>query len=585
MSADFSRFPLSSKRATTTRAALSALIALPLILSGSLLASQKEEPSNAESTLHVDVNLVTVGVLVMHQKGPLKTRLQAEDFILYEDGKPQKLSFFSSDEQPLSLVLLIDKSNSMAEGDKMDQVKSAVLSLIDSSHPNTEFSILAFHHSVSHLLDFSVDRERVRTTVRRLYAERGGSSFYDGLMESLEQASRAKYPRQALIVITDGADQHSQNTLEGIVRAVQSTQVEVFMIGVFSKKEEEIFQQSGKLVTLISGQEVDNPRYSFQRLAEESGAECYFPRSAKELAESMEHIRRDLQEQYTLAYYASAEGDGDRYRRIEVKSRKSGIKIRARKGYRLQATLRGPAHATPVTSSAIPDNLPHKERPYESRVKHEGNRTIYAENFESVDTGWPNSHEMYCRAGKFHMVGQQVPASLTPSSTNYGLALGATTSRSKPATALVVSNGPWLHDFRATVSLQGLDTFGDSSHPESVGAGGLVFRFNEKGYYALLLAGSGKGGPFRFSLIRKDVLSPEIVVIVPWTAAAVDHKTQSPLKLGVACEKNHLRLFLDDHKICELDDSSLIDGMVGMMLVGKGHAVFDDLIAEELAGE
>jgi Ca-activated chloride channel homolog len=182
-------------RIRTACVALSALLTLLLISPIHTSDGQKEDSSNAENTLRVDVNLVTVGVSVTHRKGAVEARLRAEDFTLYEDGKAQKLSFFSAEEQPLSLALLIDRSNSMAEGDKMEQVKRALLSLVESSHSNTEFLLLAFHHSVSRLLDFSTDRERVRSVIRRCSAERGGSSFYDGIVEALGQMSRAKYPR------------------------------------------------------------------------------------------------------------------------------------------------------------------------------------------------------------------------------------------------------------------------------------------------------------------------------------------------------------------------------------------------------
>ena len=101
MSVVLRRFGLFLKR--TVRPVFWVLLAIPFIPSPSESAIQKEE-SSEETTLRVGVNLVTVGVLVTHGKGSAQARLQAGDFILHEEGKPQKLSFFSSEEQPDGLA-------------------------------------------------------------------------------------------------------------------------------------------------------------------------------------------------------------------------------------------------------------------------------------------------------------------------------------------------------------------------------------------------------------------------------------------------------------------------------------------------
>src|SRR5438034_2869819 len=102
-------------------------------------------------------------------------------------------------------------------------------------------------------------------------------------------------------MITDGDDQHSGHNLDEVIQAVQLSQAQVYLIGYFSPAEDEIFRRSGKTVTLISGQENDNPRFVVKRMAEESGAECFFPKSESDLKQAVETIVRHLQHQYTLA--------------------------------------------------------------------------------------------------------------------------------------------------------------------------------------------------------------------------------------------------------------------------------------------
>jgi 3-dehydroquinate dehydratase len=148
---------------------------------------------------------------------------------------------------------------------------------MERAYPDSEFQYFTFHHEVARAVDFTLERERVKSAISRTAAERRGSSFYDALIEALGEIHRAKYRRQVIILITDGADQHSKHTLDEVVEAVQTAEAEVFMIGYFNREEDTVFRESGKTVTLISGQEVDNPRFSFKRLAEESGVRMLFP--------------------------------------------------------------------------------------------------------------------------------------------------------------------------------------------------------------------------------------------------------------------------------------------------------------------
>jgi hypothetical protein len=100
----------------------------------------------------------------------------------------------------------------------------------------------------------------------------------------------AKKRRQAIVVITDGADQHSRLKLEELIRLVQSSKALLFMVGFYSPQEYEIYKQSEKTLTLVTGREIDNPIVVFERLAKESGAESFFPTSKKGLEQALQEI-------------------------------------------------------------------------------------------------------------------------------------------------------------------------------------------------------------------------------------------------------------------------------------------------------
>jgi VWFA-related protein len=168
----------------------------------------------------------------------------------------------------------------------------------------------------------------------------------------------AKNRRQAIVVITDGADQHSRLKLEELIRLVQSSKAQLFMVGFYSPQEYEIYKQSEKTVTLLTGREIDNPIVVFERLAKESGAESFFPTSKKGLEQALQEISSILRAQYTLAYYPAANAKS--FRRIQVKVNRGGVKIRARQGVSTQT-----ATAEGTECEVLANEHPY---PYESRL-------------------------------------------------------------------------------------------------------------------------------------------------------------------------------------------------------------------------
>jgi len=290
--------------------------------------SMAQEPQ--ATTLRVSVSLVTVGVRVVDAKGRQVSGLHAADFALSEDGVAQRIEFFSSEEQPVSLGILLDRSDSMEPEGKLGRAKIAAQLLVDACHRESEYLYAPFD-AAWHLGKFIEDREQVRREIGQTSLG-AGTSLYDAVLAALSRCKYAKYGRQALILITDGADQHSSHTLDDVVSAVQESQVQIFAVGYFSSLEDRIFRSSGRLVTLVGGMPVDNPRIVFERLAKESGAEAFFPGSDKELQSAVEQISKDLATQYTLAYYPSNPAPDGHYRRIQVKVR-SGLRVRARPGY------------------------------------------------------------------------------------------------------------------------------------------------------------------------------------------------------------------------------------------------------------
>ncbi len=309
---------------------LGQLVWVALLISAAGASAQTPQSG---TLLRVEVSVVTVGVRVTDSKGREVPDLRAVDFALYEDGIEQKIAFFSSEEQPISLGILLDRSDSMKFETKFAHAKAAARTIVDVTRAGSEYLYLPFDARIRTDAEFTGRREQIEQEITDTRVG-SGTSLYDAILAALERCKGAKNRRQAIIVITDGGDQHSIHTLNNVIRSAQESQVQLYAIGYFSSSEEEISRRGGPLIRLSNMAVVDNPMTVFKRLARESGAEAFFPKSDKQLQSAAERISKDLRTQYTLAYYPSNTTQDARYRRIKVSIRKHpGLKVRAREGY------------------------------------------------------------------------------------------------------------------------------------------------------------------------------------------------------------------------------------------------------------
>jgi len=286
----------------------------------------------AQETLRVNVSLVTVGVQVTDWLGRDVRGLKVENFSIFDNGVPQKIESFSDEEQPITLGILLDRSDSMSYNAKLDRAKEAAVALVRSARDGSEYFYLPFDDHVKLQADLTSDPHQIETAIAGTTLG-GGTALYDAVLEGLSRSATAHQPRQVLVIISDGADQHSIHPLAEVIRKVRDAKLQVYTIGYFGKDEEPFFRRSGQKLTLIDGREVDNPRYVLRRLATDSGAEAFFPRSDKELAEAVRKIAHDLRTQYTLSFYPPVSVNDNEYHQLRVDVRGGRYGVRARPGY------------------------------------------------------------------------------------------------------------------------------------------------------------------------------------------------------------------------------------------------------------
>jgi Ca-activated chloride channel family protein len=285
-----------------------------------------------QQVIRVDVSLVTVGVRVTDSRGRDVSGLKAKDFSISEDGVPRDIAFFSNEPQAITLGIVVDRSSSMAYGSKLDRAKDAARALVNGTREGSEFFYIEFDEVVNVGADFTSDRQNLISAIQRTVLG-GGTSLYEAILKGLILTDRAQLPRRALVVISDGADQHSTHKLSETIRFVRESEIQIFTIGYFSREEEQLFRASTSKMMRIDGKELDNPLIALEKVAEESGGDFFFPRSDKELAEAVSQISEDLRTQYTLAFYPRFQDRENRYHELRVNVRNRSYKVRARPGY------------------------------------------------------------------------------------------------------------------------------------------------------------------------------------------------------------------------------------------------------------
>jgi len=203
----------------------------------SVLASPARGPSaqlRPDVRIVTDVELVQIPVIVFDDKGAVATNLKKDDFRVLEDGVEQQLLYCERERQSVSFVILADQSSSMAN--KMPFVQEAALSVLDPDLPRDaykdEFSVFGIESRVKRLVPFTSDQHDLERRLPLLLTPTNGSTaLFDGIYWGVSTANReAENKRRAVIIISDGGDNHSRYSLRDIKGFLEEADVPVFAV-------------------------------------------------------------------------------------------------------------------------------------------------------------------------------------------------------------------------------------------------------------------------------------------------------------------------------------------------------------------
>jgi Ca-activated chloride channel family protein len=304
----------------TPRLALAFLLVMLPGSAPSRAPSTSQDRSGDQYRIKVSANLVVLHATVQDHKGVLVSGLDQDSFQVYEDGTLQQIKYFSHDDVPVTVGLVIDNSGSM--GRKRAEVISAALAFARSSNPQDQIFVVNFNEHVRFALPvdtpFTDQVSELEVALSRINTH-GQTALYDAVAAALEHLTKGGRDKRVLIVISDGGDNASQHNLAQIMALAQHADAIIYTIGLFDDADE------------------DRNPHVLKQLAQDTGGDVFLPQSLKEAIPICKRIARDIRNQYTIAYVPANKKQDGAYRVIQVKASASGrgqLQVRTRAGYR-----------------------------------------------------------------------------------------------------------------------------------------------------------------------------------------------------------------------------------------------------------
>jgi Ca-activated chloride channel homolog len=271
-----------------------------LVLACGTLAVAAPQQPDRRPTISVETDLVLLPVTVVDNHGVFVPGLAQEHFTVYDNGTPQPVQFFTSEETPATIGLVIDSSSSMRT--RRDGVTAAATAFASVSHPLDELFTVNFNEAVwlglPPAVVFANDINELHRALAAAPA-RGMTALYDAVIAALDHLQRGSRDRKALIVVSDGGDNASVQTLNTALERARRTNTVIYA------------------VILLDPDDVEARPQIMKKLARETGGEAFVPKQATDMMEAFTRIAREIRSGYTIGFSPPASPDGS-FRSIRV---------------------------------------------------------------------------------------------------------------------------------------------------------------------------------------------------------------------------------------------------------------------------
>jgi Ca-activated chloride channel family protein len=284
-------------------------------------SSAQNSFQSPEFKIHTDVELVLLDVSVKSPNGGYATGLSKDQFQIYENGVPQKITVFAIADVPVAAGLVMDHSGSM--GSRRSSLIAAGVAFIEASNPQDQIFVVNFNDEVRRGLPdstpFSGDINLLRAALSKHKPE-GRTALYDAVAFALKHLESGRRDKKTLVVISDGGDTCSTHSFKDVMRLIEESAATIYTLGIFDPADH------------------DNNPGVLKRIASVSGGECFLPGELEPIIPICQKIAKDIRSRYTIGYLPVRTSDKAAVRKIRVAASSAEHKkliVRTRTAYRL----------------------------------------------------------------------------------------------------------------------------------------------------------------------------------------------------------------------------------------------------------
>lgn len=270
-------------------------------------ADQQQKPGievDDKRPLITNADLITFTVTVTDIYGRFVAGLGKTAFTIFDDKRPQEITYFSDEDSPVSVGVLFDVSGSMS-GDKVRRARDALAHFIQTSHDRDEYFLIGFNSRAQLLLDRTRDGNAVLDKLMFVQTK-NNTALYDACYLGVERVQRGTHSKRALLLISDGQDNNSRYTFNELRRVLKESDVTLYAVGILSGSD--VGSSLG-----MEGQGI------LDELASVSGGKAFYPRSGAEMDDIFEQIALELRHQYSIGYRPPDFINNGKWHHIKVK--------------------------------------------------------------------------------------------------------------------------------------------------------------------------------------------------------------------------------------------------------------------------
>jgi Ca-activated chloride channel family protein len=246
--------------------------------------------------------------------------LKPANFAVLDDKNPQVVRYLSKVDEPISLVVVLDASASMAP--KLQEARKAFTELVNTSNPQDDFSLIVVSDKPRVATHFDDSISEIQATVDALQPD-GATALWDSMYLGIKELKNSRYQRKAMVVISDGGDNHSRYTESELKSLLEEADVEVYAIGMFNRYATRLEEKKGPL--------------QLDEVTSVTGGRVFSAHDSAELSRAVTQISHELRNQYVLGYYPNNCSRDGKWRKVKIhlagSVSQASYRLYAKKGY------------------------------------------------------------------------------------------------------------------------------------------------------------------------------------------------------------------------------------------------------------